>query len=142
MSASKRRRVLVTDTSVVLASLVHGDPGIVRECRSRIEESGEAVGHVIAEAYARITSMPGGLRLSPSSAWTLLGDMFPGEPMVLSGAGYLRILGLMADIGIPGGAVYDCLIAETAREHNAVLVSLDKRAAQHYAAVGAEFELL
>jgi len=68
--------------------------------------------------------------------------MFPGAPTTLSAEGYLRVIDLLADLNILGGAIYDCLIAETAREWQATLVSLDRRAAKNYAAVGANFILL
>lgn len=66
MSASRRRSLTVADTSVVLAAILHSDPGIVGECRSRIEDASTAVAHVLAESYARITSMPGSHRLAPT----------------------------------------------------------------------------
>ncbi len=86
--------------------------------------------------------MPGGFRLPPASAWQLLTEMFPTEPLSLSGAGYRRIVDLVSQLGVPGGAIYDCLIAESARESGAMLVSLDKRAASSYRSVGVDFTLL
>lgn len=142
MSASRRRSLVVTDSSVIISSLVHQDPGIVQECRAQIERSNAVIGHVLAESYARITTMPGGFRLPPASAWQLLTEMFPTEPLSLSGAGYRRIVDLVSQLGVPGGAIYDCLIAETARESGAMLVSLDKRAASNYRSVGVDFTLL
>jgi len=52
------------------------------------------------------------------------------------------LLELVADHGISGGAIYHCLVAETAREHGATLMSLDGRAAGSYAVVGANHQLL
>lgn len=121
---------------------MHRDPGVVHECRQEIERSDAVIGHVLAESYARITTMPGGYRLPPSSAWQILSEMFPDEPWVLSGAGYRRVAELVVDLGVLGGAIYDCLIAETARENGATLISVDKRAAKDYAAVGVDFSLL
>lgn len=142
MSDSRRSTKLVTDTSVVLASMLHHDRGVVSECRARIEEAPTAIAHVLAESYARITSMPGKYRLGPSVARQILGEMFPGTPTALSAEGYLRVITLVADLNILGGAIYDCLIAETAREWQATLVSLDRRAAKNYAAVGVDVILL
>lgn len=48
----------------------------------------------------------------------------------------------MASAGIGGGAIYDALIAESARLAGATLVSADRRAAATYAAVGVEVEFL
>lgn len=142
MNASRYSALSVTDTSVVLAAIVHSDPVVVRECRTRIEHAAAVVAHVLVESYARITAMPGNHRLAPALTRRLLVDMFPAPPLTLSGEGHRRVIDLVADLGIPGGAIHDCLIAETARENGATLVSLDRRAAKNYAAVGVEFILL
>jgi len=142
MSASRRSTSTVTDTSVVIASIVHSDPAVVSECRSRIEDSPTPIAHVLAESYACMTSMPGGRRLEPGLTRQILGEMFPRSPIALSGVGYLRVVELVADLAISGGAIFDCLIAETARENGTTLVSLDRRAAKNYAAVGVDFVLL
>ncbi|KJE22601.1 hypothetical protein FF36_03131 [Frankia torreyi] len=48
----------------------------------------------------------------------------------------------MATSQILGGPAYDALIAFTATEHDATLLSLDQRAAVTYEAVGASVEQL
>lgn len=132
----------VVDTSVIVGALVHGAPDTKARCRGSIEASPGAIAHVLAESYASLTALPGNLRLTPAVARQVLGEMFPQTPVTLSAQGYLRALDLMSDAGVPGGAIYDCLIAETAREHGAHIVSLDIRAARTYAVVGVEFTLL
>ncbi|MBM3687489.1 MAG: type II toxin-antitoxin system VapC family toxin [Actinobacteria bacterium] len=132
----------VVDTSVVVGALVHGDPDTKARCRESIEASPGAIAHVLAESYASLTALPGNLRLAPPVARRVLNEMFPQPPMTLSAQGYLHALDLMSGAGIPGGAIYDCLIAETARENRAHIVSLDARAARTYAVVGVEFTLL
>jgi len=52
------------------------------------------------------------------------------------------VLQLIAEHGVFSGAIYDCLIAETAREHDATLVSLDQRAVTRYSLVGADYRLV
>lgn len=132
----------VTDTSVVVASIVHGDAIIRGQCRDAIERSPTALSHVIAESYARLTSMPGNVRLAPQTTWHVLRDMFPHEPLALSASGLNEVMHKVADLGIAGGAIYDCLIAQAAKEHSATLVSLDRRAAKNYTLIGVAFELL
>jgi predicted nucleic acid-binding protein len=134
--------VQVVDSSIVIASLVHADAALRTACRQHVEACPQGIAHVITESYARMTAMPGQHRLAPSVAVQVLGDMFTGDPLILSGAGHIRVIDLMARMGVPGGAVFDALIAETAREHHAVLVSLDRRAATTYAAVGADFTVI
>jgi predicted nucleic acid-binding protein len=41
-----------------------------------------------------------------------------------------------------GGAIYDALVAATAQEAGARLVSRDRRAARTYEAIGARYELI
>lgn len=48
----------------------------------------------------------------------------------------------LPDQGIAGGAVYDALIAATAAEHRAELLSWDRRAAANYERYGVRFALL
>lgn len=132
----------VVDTSVVVGALVHGNPHTKALCRESIEASPGAIAHVLAESYASLTALPGNLRLAPAVARRMLGEMFPQTPVTLSAEGHLRALDLMSGAGVPGGAIYDCLIAVTALENGADIVSLDVRAARTYAIVGAEFTLL
>lgn len=132
----------VVDSSVVVAALVHADADLRSVCRRWIDDSPTAIAHVLAESYARMTGMPGRHRLVPVVAGQVLTDMFPDAPLTLSAGGHVRIIDVMAGLGVPGGAVFDCLIAETAREHGATLVSLDRRAAKNYAAVGVQFVLI
>ncbi len=49
-SASRPRPLVVTDSSVIISSLVHQDPGIVQECRAQIERSNAVIGYVLAES--------------------------------------------------------------------------------------------
>jgi predicted nucleic acid-binding protein len=44
--------------------------------------------------------------------------------------------------GITGGAVYDALVAATAAEHDAELLSCDRRAAATYERFGIRFEMV
>ena len=132
----------VVDSSVVIASLVHADQGVRAACRAHVDASPLAIGHVLSESYARITALPGCHRLAPAIARQVLQDMFPEPPLTLSSPGYLRVIELVASLGVPGGAIFDCVIAEAAREHGAALVSLDRRASKNYAAVGVDFTIL
>jgi predicted nucleic acid-binding protein len=60
------------------------------------------------------------------------------EPfLTLSEAGYQELLAAVAAGHILGGPAYDALIAFTAAEHQATLLSLDPRATTTYETVGA-----
>lgn len=49
---------------------------------------------------------------------------------------------LLAQRGVTGGAAYDALVATTASEAGALLLSRDRRAAATYDALAAPYELL
>ncbi|MCP9489769.1 MAG: hypothetical protein MSC31_07820 [Solirubrobacteraceae bacterium MAG38_C4-C5] len=44
--------------------------------------------------------------------------------------------------GVRGDALYDALVGATAAEHDALVLSADRRAAPTYEAVGARFTIL
>jgi len=95
--------------------------------------------HVMVETYSWLTrNRP---RTPPSVAASLLRAL-PGPPLVLSPDGHLRLLELAGKTGIIGAAIYDALIAATALEADARLLSRDERAARTYEAIGVTFELL
>ena len=65
------------------------------------------------------------------------------EPfLTLSETGYQELLATISAGQILGGPAYDALIAFTAVEHQAALLTLDQRAAPTYEAVGAAVERL
>lgn len=132
----------VADSSVIINAALAIDPSSATACRDVIASSRVAIAHTLAESYSILTRSPVPFRLSPKQAWQLLEEAFPNEPLSLSGQGYRRVLRLTSERGIAGGAIYDCLIAQTALEADALLVSRDRRAAGNYALVGASFNLI
>jgi predicted nucleic acid-binding protein len=97
------------------------------------------IGHVVLETYSWLTrNRP---RTPPAVAAKLLRSL-PGPALVLSPEGHLRVLHLAGSGGITGGAIYDALIAATALEADARLLSRDERASRTYEAVGVRFELI
>ena len=132
----------VVDTSLVVRATTTTDTRERARLQDVILESPAAISHVLAEAYSTLTRLPQPFRLSPRACFTFLSSAFHSQPLTLSADGYLKVLRRVADRGIPGGAIFDCLIAETAREHDATLLSLDERAASSYALMGTKFELL
>jgi toxin FitB len=97
------------------------------------------IGHVLVETYSWLTrTRP---RTPPRVAASLLRAL-PGPPLVLSSDGHVRVLELAARRGLMGGAIYDALIAATALEADALLLSRDARAARTYEAIGVNFELV
>jgi predicted nucleic acid-binding protein len=97
------------------------------------------IGHVLLETYSWLTSNRP--RTPPSVAAELLRGL-PSPALVLSPDGHERVLELVANHGVMGGAIYDALIAATALEADALLLSRDERAARTYDAIGVTFELV
>src|SRR3984893_3036583 len=97
------------------------------------------IGHVLLETYSWLTrNRP---RTPPVVAAGLLRAL-PGPTLVLSSEGHVRVLELAASRGMMGGAIYDALIAATALEADARLLSRDERAARTYQTIGVHFELV
>jgi predicted nucleic acid-binding protein len=67
---------------------------------------------------------------------TFLTARFTEPFLTLSEAGYQELLATLAADQILGGPAYDALIAFTAAEHQATLITLDQRATATYEAIG------
>jgi predicted nucleic acid-binding protein len=132
----------LVDTSVIVRAATTSDPNERKHLRDIIAESPDIIGHVLVEAYATLTRLPQPFRLSPHRCHAYLTSAFRSEPLTLSASGYSDVLDLVAERNIAGGAVYDCLIARTALEHNGTLMSLDHRAVSNYAIVGGHYQLI
>jgi len=135
--------VTAPDTSVLVAGFDSSHPfhqqaqGALGEVRRR----GRLIAHTIAETFAVLTAAgPYGLRGAPVLAY--LDRFLDREPIGLEPAAYVRALTDFADVDLVGGAVYDALIAVSARDAGATLVSLDRRAAATYHRCRARFELV
>ena len=63
---------------------------------------------------------------------------FPQPWLALDPDGATRLPAPRGRRGLRGGALYDALIAATAREHGATLLSADRRAREAYEAIGVD----
>ena len=89
-----------------------------------------------------LTRLPPPHRASPGIVHAFITERFADPFLTLSENGYQELLATAAAGQILGGPAYGALIAFTAAEHNATLVSLDQRAAATYETVGAHVEQL
>src|SRR5438552_3057662 len=94
------------------------------------------------ESYSVLTRLPPPRRASPSIVHAFITQRFTEPFLTLSEAGYQELLAAVAARQILGGPACDALIAFTAAEHQATLLSLDQRATATYEAVGATVERL
>ena len=129
------------DSSVVIASFAswHEHHAIARKAmaiRPRL------IAHAAVESYSVLTRLPPPHRASPDIVHAFITERFAEPFLILSETGYQELLATVAAGQILGGPAYDALIAFTATEHNATLLSLDQRAAATYQTVGARVEQL
>ena len=129
------------DSSVVVAAFAtwhehHALARVVMSSRPRL------VAHAAVESYSVLTRLPPPHRANPSIVHAFITQRFTEPYLALSEAGYQELLTTLATRQILGGPAYDALIAFTAAEHHATLLSLDQRAIATYEAVGAAVEHL
>ena len=82
-----------------------------------------------------LTRLPGDLRVAPADVARLLTERF-AQPLLLGPEVAGRLSGVLSQLGISGGAVYDALVALAAAEHGAELATRDARARATYETVG------
>lgn len=132
--------MIAVDSSVLVAAFAswHERHGQARQ----VLGGARVIGHALMESYSVLTRLPQPHRAPPDVAAAFLAESTAQAPLVLSAERWLDLPGRLASLRVSGGAAYDALIAETAREADAVLLSLDVRAAPTYRAVGARYRLL
>ena len=133
--------VIAVDTSLVVAGL---SPWHERHevCRSLLDDRPAIVGHALVESFSVLTRLRVPYKVSTGLAAELLIANFAAPPLVLTSEQVLRFVESLRHWKVAGGAVYDALIATTARDHGATLFTLDTRASRTYLAVGADTRLI
>ena len=129
------------DSSVVVAAFAswHEHHVIARKAMA---SRPRLVAHAAVESYSVLTRLPPPHRAHPSIVHTFITERFTDPFLTLSQTGYQELLATVAASHILGGPTYDALIAFTAAEHQATLMSLDQRAAATYEAIGVTVEQL
>jgi predicted nucleic acid-binding protein len=129
------------DSSVVVAAFAswHEHHAVARKA---LAAKPRLIAHAAIESYSVLTRLPPPHRAQPSLVHSFITERFTDPFLVLSETGHQELLAFAAANQILGGPTYDALIAVTAAEHEATLLSLDRRAAATYEAVGATVEHL
>jgi predicted nucleic acid-binding protein len=129
------------DTSVAIAALLadHESHDLADDV---LGQAGRTIAPVVAETYSVLTRLPAPLRLDATNAAAIVKARLPSPHVALEGDDYASLLERLAAAQVSGGATYDGLIALTALEHGLELLSLDRRAARTYRALGVPFQLL
>lgn len=108
------------DTSVLVAALIVSHPKhSVCFPRLKAAESKQVQGvistHTLAETYSVITRLPIQPRIPPQDAQRIIVDVLQYlEAISLLPNDYQIAIALMANLNIPGGGIFDALIAQAA----------------------------
>jgi len=133
--------MIAVDSSVAIAGF--GDWHELNESACALLDEGVAIPvHAMLETYSVLTGFPPPHRAAPHLVDSWLGDRFSvilPPPPVDEQRDLVRSL---TQAGRTGGAVYDGLVALTARLAGAVLVTADRRALAVYEVVGVEIRHL
>jgi len=133
--------VKAVDSSVVIAAFAswHEHHAVARKA---LASRPRLIAHAAVESYSVLTRLPPPHRASPDIVHAFITGRFTEPFLILSETGYQELLATVAAGQILGGPGYDALIAFTAAEHHATLMSLDQRAAATYETAGAQVEQL
>ena len=134
--------MIAPDSSVLIPALAVAYEGHERCFEALAGRSPRLISHVAFETTSVLSRMPEGLRLTPVTVCEALDHDFPDSWLVLDAARQRACLRRSVDAGLRGGALYDALIAATAREHGATLLSVDRRARDAYEAMGVDVAFL
>ncbi|MBI1733966.1 MAG: type II toxin-antitoxin system VapC family toxin [Candidatus Rokubacteria bacterium] len=129
------------DTSLVVAAFASWHER--HDAARRALDAGiRLVDHCALETYSVLTRLPPPHRASGLVVREFLKARFPEPFLRLSAAGYREFLSRLPDRAVSGGAAYDALVAATASEHDAELLSCDRRAAVIYERYNVRIRLL
>ena len=129
------------DTSVVVAAFASWHESH-EAARSVLDRQLELIEHCALETYSVLTRLPPPHRVSGELVRDFLTARFPEPFLRLSPQAHKGfVLGLPGH-GVTGGAAYDALVAATAAECGAELVSCDRRALSIYERYGIRAQLL
>lgn len=133
--------MIAVDSSVVIAGFAswHEHHAVARKALARRPR---LVAHASLETYSVLTRLPPPHRAQPDIVERFISERFTEPLLGLPEIRYRTLIATLSTGGIVGGQVYDALIGWTAAEHGATLLSLDRRAALIYEAVGVEVDQL
>lgn len=120
------------DTSVLFAGLVISHPKH-STCFPRLKEAesrqvqGLISTHSLAETYSVITRLPVSPRITPVQTQSIIVGISPQlEIIPLLSDDYLAVIAQMVTLNLPGGGIYDALIAQAALKAKAdILLTLN-----------------
>ena len=100
------------------------------------------IDHCALETYSVLTRLPAPHRAPPDLVRQFLRERSSKPYLRLTASAYRSFVLRLPDQNVAGGAAYDALVAATAAQAGAVLISCDGRAAPIYERYGVRIELL
>lgn len=123
--------MIAADTSVVVAAFAswheRHDPA-----RRALDAGPRLIEHCALETYSVLTRLPPPHRAAGDLVREFLDVRFPQPYLRLTAAAFRAFLSSLPARAAAGGSAYDALVAATAADHGAELVSCDRRAAIIY----------
>ncbi len=116
------------DTSVIIAASLPKHPNhapcfVQLQAAKLSQIQGCLSTHSLAELYSVMTRMPSQPRMSPQEARTLIESYLPYlKAIPLGTADYQAALAQMATLNLPGGGIFDALIAQAALKISAAKI--------------------
>lgn len=129
------------DTSVVVAAFATWHEHH-NAARGVLDAGLDLIEHCALETYSVLTRLPPPHRTSGIVIRDFIAARFPRSFLRLTEAAYRNFVLALPDYTIAGGSAYDALVAATAAEHKAELVTFDRRALPVYERYGIRTRLL
>lgn len=134
--------MITVDTSVAVPAALPWHAAHREVSSSLPGEATRAIAQVLIETYSVLTRLPPPQRVPAELARDYLNETFEVPPLSLAANLYAGLVDLVATHGIVGGAVYDAIVAATAVEAGATLLTRDRRAVATYRLVGVAYRLI
>lgn len=133
--------MIAVDTSVIVAGFASWHEAH-RSAAAALARNPRVPAHVLVEAYSVLTRLPPPHRAPANLVATFLAERFKDVPLSLPGRAHRELVEMSASAGLAGGAIYDALIAATARHAGATLLTRDQRARAVYDLMRVRYELV
>jgi|SRR5215218_2998665 len=129
------------DTSVAVAAF--GDWHRLNGAACELLDQGVLIpAHALLETYSVLTGFPPPYRAAPKIVMKWLNDRFDNVLTPPDIAAHHELIRTLARAGRRGGVVYDALVAMTAKNSGAALITADRRAAAVYDLIGVQRQFL